>query len=209
MEYPVLTGFWMYLISASRTGTSPSPRRRECCRSRWTSAPLHRRCHCARPAVPVGRVVHRQDRPPADLDDTAIMCLAPLLIVHAFTNWDLIRSRSPPPRCCLGAEETCPCGCAVRARHRAKLYPVLLLGPLLILCLRTGRCGSGSGPRCRRVGLADHQCPVMLAWPAGWYEFIRLNSERPPEYDSWYFIYATLSARRSGQGTRRGQAPAW
>ena len=35
--------------------------------------------------------------------------------------------------------------------------------------------------------------PVMLAYPAGWYEFIRLNSERPPEYDSWYFIYATLT----------------
>ena len=35
--------------------------------------------------------------------------------------------------------------------------------------------------------------PVMLAYPQGWYEFIRLNSERPPEYDSWYFIYATLT----------------
>ena len=30
-------------------------------------------------------------------------------------------------------------------------------------------------------------------YPAGWYEFIKLNSQRPAEYDSWYAIYTTLS----------------
>jgi len=127
--------------------------------------------------------------------DTALMCLSPLLIVHAFTNWDAI------------AIALCAAGMLAWARRHptmagvlfglgmaAKLYPILLLGPLLVLCLRTGKISPwvkaaiGAG-----VAWAVVNIPVMLMWPQAWYEFIRLNSERGPEWDTWYFIYARLS----------------
>jgi uncharacterized membrane protein len=33
----------------------------------------------------------------------------------------------------------------------------------------------------------------MYLYPTGWYEFIKLNSQRVAEFDSWYAIYSTLS----------------
>jgi uncharacterized membrane protein len=127
--------------------------------------------------------------------DTALMCLAPLVVVHAFTNWDAL------------AIGLCAAGMLAWARRHptlagvllglgmaAKLYPILLLGPLLALCLRTGRISPwvkaaiGAG-----VAWAVVNIPVMIMYPQAWYEFIRLNSERGAEWDSWYFIYARLS----------------
>jgi uncharacterized membrane protein len=75
-----------------------------------------------------------------------------------------------------------------------KLYPVLLLGPLLLLCLRTRRVsGFVKAAVAAAVVWVAINVPIMTLYPAGWYEFIKLNSERPAEYDSWYSIYTTLS----------------
>ena len=127
--------------------------------------------------------------------DTAIMCLAPLLIVHAFTNWDLLAiGLTAGAMLAWARKKPVLAGALFGLGAAAKLYPVLLLGPLLILCLRAGKMREWTRTA---IGAAAVwlviNVPVMLAWPAGWYEFIRLNSERPPEYDSWYFIYATLA----------------
>ncbi len=130
--------------------------------------------------------------------DTAIMCLSPLLIVHAFTNWDAI------------AIAFCAAGMLAWARRHptlagvllglgmaAKLYPILLLGPLLALCLRTGKMPAwfkaalGAAVAWLAVNL-----PVILQYPQAWYEFIRLNSERGAEWDTWYFIYSNLSGSK-------------
>ena len=130
--------------------------------------------------------------------DTAIMCLSPLLIVHAFTNWDAV------------AIAFCAAGMLAWARRHptlagvllglgmaAKLYPILLLGPLLVLCLRTGKMPAwfkaalGAAVAWLAVNL-----PVILQYPQAWYEFIRLNSERGAEWDTWYFIYSNLSGSK-------------
>jgi uncharacterized membrane protein len=127
--------------------------------------------------------------------DTAIMCLSPLLIVHAFTNWDLL------------AVGLCAGGMWAWSRRRptlagvllglgmaAKLYPILLLGPLLVLCLRAGKMGAWvRAVIAAAVAVVAVNLPVLLAYPHAWYEFIRLNSERPPEWDSWYFLFAHVT----------------
>ena len=127
--------------------------------------------------------------------DTAIMCLSPLLIVHAFTNWDLLAiGITAGAMLAWARKKPILAGALLGLGAAAKLYPILLLGPLLILCLRAGKMAAWT-----RAALAAAvvwlviNVPVLLAYPQGWYEFIRLNSERPPEYDSWYFIYATLT----------------
>ncbi|MET0865199.1 MAG: glycosyltransferase 87 family protein, partial [Nakamurella sp.] len=127
--------------------------------------------------------------------DTAIMCLSPLLVVHAFTNWDLLAiGITAGAMLAWARKKPVLAGALLGLGAAAKLYPILLLGPLLILCLRTGKMCAW-----RRAAVAAAavwlviNVPVWLAYPQGWYEFIRLNSERPPEYDSWYYIYATLT----------------
>jgi uncharacterized membrane protein len=195
MEYPVLTGFWMYLISglshgyiaiAKSTGLLP--------------VPLDVGAYFTIGAIALGllylwavsctaKIARRR------IWDTAIMCLAPLLIVHAFTNWDLLAiGLTAGAMLAWARKKPVLAGALFGLGAAAKLYPVLLLGPLLILCLRAGKMREWTRTA---IGTAAAwlviNVPVMLAWPAGWYEFIRLNSERPPEYDSWYFIYATLA----------------
>jgi uncharacterized membrane protein len=70
----------------------------------------------------------------------------------------------------------------------------LLLGPLLLLCLRTGRfSGFVRAAIAAAVVWLVINVPIMTLYPAGWYEFIKLNSERVAEYDSWYAIYTKLA----------------
>lgn len=194
MEYPVLTGFWMYLMSGLSHGYSAVAK------AVGLPVPLDVAAYFTIGAIALGllylwavactaKIARRR------IWDTALMCLAPLLVVHAFTNWDLL-----PIGLTAGAmlawarKKPVLAGVLFGLGTAAKLYPVLLLGPLLVLCLRTGKMREWT-----RTAVAAGvvwlvvNVPVMLAWPAGWYEFIRLNSERPPEYDSWYFIYATLA----------------
>ena len=195
MEYPVLTGFWMYAISglshgyiaiAKATGLLPDP--------------LDVGAYFTIGAIALGllylwavactaKIARRR------IWDTAIMCLSPLLIVHAFTNWDLLAiGLTAGAMLAWARQKPILAGALFGLGTAAKLYPVLLLGPLLILCLRAGKMRewTRTASTAAVVWLIIN-VPVMLAWPAGWYEFIRLNSERPPEYDSWYFIYATLA----------------
>jgi uncharacterized membrane protein len=67
----------------------------------------------------------------------------------------------------------------------AKLYPVLLLGVLLLLCLRSGRvrawavCAGAAAGAWLVVDL-----PVALRVPGAWSRFFLLNASRPADPDS-------------------------
>lgn len=195
MEYPVLTGFWMYLISGISHGYLAVARAFP-----LLPDPLDVGAYFTIGAIALGllylwavsstaRIAGRR------IWDTAIMCLAPLLVVHAFTNWDLLPIALTAAAMLAWARgRPVLAGVLFGLGTAAKLYPVLLLGPLLVLCLRAGKMREWT--RTAVTAAATWliiNVPVMAAWPAGWYEFVRLNSERPPEYDSWYFIYATLA----------------
>ena len=127
--------------------------------------------------------------------DVAIMCLSPLLIVHAFTNWDLLAIGMTAGAMVAWARgRPVLAGALIGLGTAAKLYPVLLLGPLLLLAIRTGRAqGLVRTAVSAAVVWLVVNVPIMFLYPTGWYEFIKLNSERPAEYDSWYAIYSTLS----------------
>jgi len=76
----------------------------------------------------------------------------------------------------------------------AKLYPILLLGPLLVLCLRAGRMAAWTRTLVGAlIAWLVVNVPVILMYPHAWFEFVRLNSERPPEWDSWYFLFANIT----------------
>jgi uncharacterized membrane protein len=76
----------------------------------------------------------------------------------------------------------------------AKLYPVLLLGPLLLLAVRTGRLREAG--RTAGVAIATWlvvNLPIMVLFPRGWSEFFRLNSRRGDDMDSLYNVFKSFT----------------
>lgn len=127
--------------------------------------------------------------------DVAIMCLSPLLIVHAFTNWDLLAIGMTAGAMVAWARgRPVLAGALIGLGTATKLYPILLLGPILLLCLRSGKYrGLIRAAVAAAVVWLVINVPIMALYPQGWYEFIKLNSQRSAEYDTWYAIYTTLS----------------
>ncbi len=123
------------------------------------------------------------------------MCLSPLLVVHAFTNWDLLAIGMTAGAMVAWARgRPVLAGALIGLGAATKLYPVLLLGPLLLLAIRSRKFdGLVRATVAAAVVWLVLNVPVMILYPAGWYEFIKLNSQRVAEYDSWYAIYTTLS----------------
>ncbi len=198
MEYPVVTGFWMYAMAllsagyrqvAEATGLVPVPLD---VAAYFTIGAIFLGLLYLWAVASTARIARRR------VWDTAIMCLSPLLIVHAFTNWDLLPiALTAAGMLAWARNKPVLAGVLIGIGVAAKLYPVLLLGPLLILCLRAGKMGAWTRTTvAAAVTWLAINLPIILLYPRAWYEFIRLNSERPPEYDSWYFIYATLTGSR-------------
>lgn len=195
MEYPVVTGYWMwgvaqisraYVSFASWTGVLPVPLD---VAAYFTIGAIFLALMYLWAVASTAKIARRR------IWDTAIMCLSPLLVVHAFTNWDLLAiGITAGAMLAWARKKPILAGALLGLGAAAKLYPILLLGPLLILCLRAGKmtAWTRAAVAAAAVWLVIN-VPVFLSYPQGWYEFVRLNSERPPEYDSWYFIYATLT----------------
>jgi uncharacterized membrane protein len=131
--------------------------------------------------------------------DAALMALSPLIAVHAFTNFDTL------------AVALASGGMLAWARRRpgwagilfglgaaAKLYPLFILGPLLVLCLRTGRMRPWwRAFTAAALAWAAVNLPIALLYRPGWWEFFRLNSMRPADHDS---IYNAISVFTGWQG---------
>ena len=209
MEYPVVTGYWAWAVSVV------SDHYGRLAKTLHISVPLDVAGYFTIGAILLGllylvavactaRIARRRPW------DTAIMCLSPLLIVHAFTNWDLIpialtaaamlawsksRARSERPWAAMGWPVLA--GVFLGVGTAAKLYPVLLLGPLLVLCLRTGKLWSWVAAALATAATwAAINLPVMTAYPTGWNQFFKLNTERVAEWDSFYQLYMSLSGNR-------------
>ena len=77
------------------------------------------------------------------------------------------------------------------------LYPALLLLPLLLLGVRTGRLGDAVRTTVV-AGLSWFaiNVPVMLFYPRGWSEFFRLNSRRTEDMDSLYNVIKSFTGWR-------------
>lgn len=72
--------------------------------------------------------------------DAAMIGLSPLLLFHAFTNWDLLAvALTTGALVAWARSRPVAAGVLLGLGIAAKLYPVLVLGALLLLCLRAGR----------------------------------------------------------------------
>ncbi|MGW6374489.1 glycosyltransferase family 87 protein [Rhodococcus sp. NPDC055112] len=134
--------------------------------------------------------------------DAALVAVSPLVVVHAFTNFDPLATAFAAGGL-LGWARKRPvlAGVLLGLGGATKMYPLLLLGPLLVLCLRAGRMRpwwkavAGAAAAWLVVNL-----PIALLFPAGWREFFRLNSERGADPDSIYNVITSFTGWRGFDG---------
>jgi len=138
--------------------------------------------------------------------DAAMVALSPVVLVHAYTNWDLF-AVAFATGALLAWQRQVPwlAGVLLGLGASAKLYPALFLLPLGLLCLR-----------CRRmyefwqvllgaaVAWSAVNVPVYLKYPDAWLRFYSLNRTRLADPDSMWNV---LQYIRDGTALDRTVGP--
>ncbi|GAA3067925.1 glycosyltransferase 87 family protein [Streptomyces roseofulvus] len=187
LEYPVLTGLFMEVASWLTPGGELQAQEQ----AYWLiNAGLLMVC-AAVLAVCVARTHRRRPW------DGLLVALAPSVALTATINWDLLAvaltaaallmwSRSRP----LAA------GILLGLAVAAKFYPVLLLWPLLLLCVRAGRLRAFGTALLGAAGSwLVVNLPVLLLAPDGWKQFYLFSRDRNVDFGSVWL----LVSQRSGQ----------
>lgn len=127
--------------------------------------------------------------------DAALVAASPILIFQAFTNFDaLATALAAGGMLAWARRRPVLAGVLLGLGISAKLYPVLLLIPLLLLGIRSGRVA----PVLRTAAVAAAtwvavNLPVLLLYPRGWSEFFRLNTRRAADMDSLYNVVRSFT----------------
>lgn len=123
--------------------------------------------------------------------DAAILALAPSVILAATINWDLLAIGLAAVAIALWAREKPGwAGVFLGLAIAAKFYPLLFLGPLLLLCLRAGQMRAFA-----RLLVATIitwlviNLPFAIANTEGWSYFYTFSSDRGADFGSlWYAV---------------------
>jgi uncharacterized membrane protein len=127
--------------------------------------------------------------------DAALVAGSPLLIFQIFTNFDALATAFTAGAMLAWARrKPVLTGVLVGLGVAAKLYPALLLIPLAILGVRTGRLREvGKTVVAAALSWLLVNLPVMVAAPRGWSEFFRLNTRRGDDTDSLYNVVKSFT----------------
>ena len=127
--------------------------------------------------------------------DAALVAGSPIVIFQIFTNFDALATAFA-----VGAilawsrRRPVLAGALIGLGVAAKLYPILLLIPLAILGLRSGRLREvGKTAAAAVVAWLLVNLPVMVMFPRGWSEFFRLNARRGDDMDSLYNVVKSFT----------------
>ena len=127
--------------------------------------------------------------------DAALVGGSPILVFQAFTNFDALATAFAT--CAMLAwarRKPTLAGVLIGLGVAAKLYPGLLLLPLLILAVRAGRLRDvGRTAAAALVAWFVVNAPVMVLFPRGWSEFFRLNARRGDDMDSLYNVMKSFT----------------
>jgi uncharacterized membrane protein len=139
--------------------------------------------------------------------DAAIFALSPVLFITTTINWDFL------------AIGLAACGLYAWAKRRpvlagvllglggaAKLWPLFILGPLLVLALRSRRIREGAFALAAAiVAWVIVNAPVFLLYRQSWNRFFELNTERPIDWGTLWYIGRFLDTKwNSGAADDQG-----
>ncbi|KUJ67914.1 hypothetical protein ACZ90_23645 [Streptomyces albus subsp. albus] len=187
LEYPVLTGLFMEVASWMTPDGGSIEHRSQIY---WmVNSGLLMAC-AAVLALCVVRT-HR-NRP----WDGMMVALAPAFALTATINWDVFAVALASAGLLLWSRgRPLPAGILIGLATAAKFYPVLLLVPLLLLCLRAGRLRAFAAAAAGAVGAwLVVNVPVMFSTGGGlhlregWTKFYTFSQERPVDLGSVWLI---------------------
>ncbi|MFE3491886.1 glycosyltransferase family 87 protein [Streptomyces sp. NPDC059175] len=181
LEYPVLTGVFMK-VAAWLTPSGGSLQHRE--QMYWmVNAAMLLIC-TAVIAVCVARTHRRRPW------DGLLVALAPAFALTATINWDLFAVALTAAAMLMWSRgRPLFFGVLIGLATAAKLYPVLLLGPLLVLCWRAGKYREyGAALLGAAASWLIVNLPVMLLAPEGWKKFYTFSQERQVDFGSFWLI---------------------
>jgi uncharacterized membrane protein len=127
--------------------------------------------------------------------DAALVAASPILIFQAFTNFDALATAFATGALLAWARrKPWLAGALIGLGVAAKLYPLLLLVPMVMLGLRTGRLREvGKTAIATVLTWLVVNLPVMVLFPRGWSEFFRLNTRRGDDMDSLYNVVKSFT----------------
>ncbi|MFC5145347.1 glycosyltransferase family 87 protein [Streptomyces aureoversilis] len=189
LEYPVLTGLFMQIAAWLTPGGGTIQHREQI---NWlVNAGMLMAC-TAVIALCSARTHRRRPW------DALLIALAPAFALTATVNWDLFAVALTAAAMLMWSRgRAVPAGALIGLAAAAKLYPLLLLGPLFVLCLRAGRMKAFAVTTASAVAAwLVVNLPVMLEHDAagfhireGWAKFYTFSQERPIDFGSiWLLI---------------------
>ncbi|MFB9192437.1 glycosyltransferase family 87 protein [Actinomadura verrucosospora] len=119
-----------------------------------------------------------------------MIALSPALLLTAYINWDLLAvALSALALAAWSARRPALAGVLLGLAIAAKFYPLLFLGPLVLLCVRAGQWRPmGRALAGTAAGWLAVNVPVMLfAWD-GWKEFYTFSQKRGIDWGSIFFV---------------------
>jgi uncharacterized membrane protein len=127
--------------------------------------------------------------------DAALVAASPIVIFQIFTNFDALATAFATGAMLAWARrKPVLAGMLIGLGVAAKLYPLLLLAPLLVLAVRTGKVREvGKTTLAAAVTWLLVNLPIMVLFPRGWSEFFRLNSRRGDDMDSIYNVIRSFT----------------
>jgi len=185
LEYPVLTGAFMQIASWV-TGRDGSAEARSLAFYDWNVILLFAGLLVA--VVATALTVRRRPW------DAALVALAPGVILCSFINWDLLAvALTAVAMLAWSRERLGWAGVLLGLAVAAKFYPLLILGPLFLLCLRSGRLRAfwvSTGWAVAAWTLVN--LPVYLVNHDGWLNFYTFSSTRGSDWGSIWYVLQVL-----------------
>ncbi|MCC3764115.1 glycosyltransferase 87 family protein [Glycomyces sp. TRM65418] len=209
VEYPVLTGWFMGILGqiayriGSVAGTDGGPI------FYHLNAIVLFVCGAAAIAIlyRIREDNRRTDLPGPDPDpalvrsrpsrpwDAMMLAAAPVMLVTATVNWDLFAiALSMPFFLYWQRGRPVMAGLFLGLAVAAKFYALLFIGPLLVLALRQRRLLPAlQATATAAVVWAVCNAPVAYLWPESWMRFFELNSERPVDWGTGWYVLRGLT----------------
>jgi uncharacterized membrane protein len=120
-----------------------------------------------------------------------MVALSPALILSAFVNWDLIAlALTALGLAAWAARRGVWAGVLLGLAVAAKFYPLVVFGPLLLLCLRAGKLREfATTAAAAALAWLAVDLPVMIAAPSGWAYFFTFSKNRGADWGSVWYMF--------------------
>lgn len=132
-----------------------------------------------------------------------MVAVAPVVIAEGLINWDIFAvTLTAAALFAWGRRRPYVAGLFFGLAVAAKLYPLFILGPLLLLCLRSRRLRAfGQQLAAAVVTWVLVNAPVFVASPSGWLYFWQFNIDRGADLGSIWYVMSLAGLRLPSPGT--------